>query len=186
MPIKGQSNLASVTTIEVEQVPDTRTPEQRAEDEAVRVQAKTEGVDLPRDPATGELLRKVPFMGREFRIANEVGLLPLMEFAYHANSGMDTSDMGALAAMYEMLRDCIHPEDWPAFRAYATAKKAGAEQLMETVQAATELLTARPTVPESGYSSPPRTMPDSLTDSSSGQRAGLVQVSNLGKAASSA
>lgn len=183
MPVKG---LPSVATIEIESVPDTRTPEQQAEDEAVRVQARTEGVDLPRDPETGELMRKVPFMGRDFRIANEVGLMPLMEFAYHANSGMSTSDMGALAAMYEMLRDCIHPDEWAEFRAYATEKKAGAEQLMETVQATTELLTARPTVPESGSSSHSPTTRASLTDSSSGQMAGLVPVSDLGKVVSSA
>jgi hypothetical protein len=172
--------------IEVESVPDARTPEQRAEDDAVRVQAMTEGVELPRDPDTGQVMRKVPFMGRDFRIADEVGLMPLMEFAYHANSGMSTSDMGALAAMYEMLRDCIHEDEWAAFRAHATEKKAGAEQLMETVQAATELLTARPTMPVSGSSSQSPTTRDSLTDSSSGPRAGLVPVSDLGKVVSSA
>lgn len=178
MPVRG------LPSIEVEQVPDTRTPEQRAEDDAIRAQSVTEGLNLPRDPDTGTLLRKVPFMGREFRISDDVGLMPLMEFAYHANSGMSTSDMGALAAMYEMLRDCIHSDEWDEFRAYAKEKKAGAEQLMEAVQAATELLTARPTSPVTGSSAQSVTTRDSLMDTSSGQRAGLVAVTDLGKAVS--
>lgn len=187
-------------SVQVEQVPDTRTPEEIAEDEATRIQARSEGVDLITDNTEDgkKLARRVEFQGKEFRIADKVGLMPLMEFAYHANSGIDTSDMGALAAIYEMLQDCISqdqdvnpatgkpegPTEWDRFRAHAKQVKAGAEELMPVVQQTVELLSARPTSPESDSSSPSRQMSPSLTDTSSGQREGLVPVTDLGKLAS--
>lgn len=168
-------------SVQMEQVADTRTPEEIAEDEATRIQARAEGVDVITDGKT--LARRVEFQGKEFRIADKVGLMPLMEFAYHANSGIDTSDMGAMAAIYEMLKDCIAPVDWDKFRAHAKEVKAGAEELMPVVQQTVELLTARPTSQESGSSSRSQPMSDSLTDTSSGQRDGLVPVTDLGRVA---
>lgn len=171
-------------SVEVEAVSDTRTPEQIAEDNATLLQAKSEGVNLQKD-GKGDLKRVLPFKGEEFAIADSIGLMPLMEFAFHANSGLDTSDMGALAAIYEMLQDCIHPDEWNRFRAHAKKTKADAEDLMSAVQDTVELLTARPTSPESDSSKPSRKTSDSLTDTSSGQRASLVPVTELGKVASS-
>lgn len=187
---------AEYASVIVEEVPDTRTPEQRAEDEATQIQAKSEGVDLDKD-------RRVTLgkgdQEKKFRIADSIGLMPLMEFAYHANSGLDTSDMEALAAIYEMLKDCISdqqmnadpetgkpvgPTEWDRFRAHAKAIKADAEVLMDVVQQTVELLTGRPTVQDSGSSPQLRQMSDSLTDTSSGQREGLVSVADLGKVSS--
>jgi hypothetical protein len=119
-------------------------------------------------------------MGARFRISDKVGLMPLMKFAHAANSGMDTSDMQALAAIYEMLRDCIYqgngiPEgedghdagDWARFEEHATVTKADAEDVMPVVQQTIELLTARPTRPPSGSSDgPPRTSGNSTGSSS--------------------
>lgn len=183
-------------SVVVEEVPDTRTDEQRAEDDAIRLQAKTEGVDV--DTEGKILTRRVDFEGKQFRISDKVGLMPLMEFAYHANSGMNTGDMEALAAIYEMLKDCISqdryinpktkkpegPSEWDRFRQHAKEVKAGAEDLMNVVQQTVELLTARPTLQESDSSAPSQQTPDSLTDTSSGQRAQLVPVIDLGKVAS--
>lgn len=184
---------ADYATVETETVPDMRTPEQRLEDEATRVQAMTEGVDVITDGRT--LAKRVEFKGKEFRIADKVGLMPLMEFAYHANSGMDTGDMGALAAIYEMLQDCISqdqwtnpetgkpegPTEWDRFKRHAKDVKADAEDLMDVVQKTIELLTARPTQQESDSLPQSQQMPGSWMDTSSGQRAGLVPVSELGK-----
>lgn len=184
-------------TIPVEAVPDSRTPDEIAEDNAIKVQMMTEGLE-PETDESGNLIRRVTLNGRGFRIASSVGLMPLMEFAHHANSGMTTSDMGSLAAMFNMLRDCIYdgpsrpatpedpnpPTEWDEFRAHATATKAGAEELMGTVEATIELLTAKPTRPDSGSSAQSRQTPVSLTDTSSGQREGLIPVSDLGRVAS--
>lgn len=192
-------------SVVAENVPDTRTPEQIAEDNATRLQAQAEGVDLVKSADGKTLSRRIPFKGDEFAIADSVGLMPLMEFAHHANSGLDTSDMGALAAIYEMLQDCIRndadptrPEnlnsdgslkpnaqtEWDRFRAHAKKTKADAEELMSAVQETVELLTARPTSPESDSFKPSRLTSVSLTDTSSGQRDGLVPVGELGKVSS--
>lgn len=178
-----------------EVIPETpRSAEELAEDQAIRAQATVEGVPLVMDGKT--LARKVILrsqhpqataaekQGKAFGIADRVGLLPLAEFAYHANSGMDTSDMGAMAAIYEMLKDCIRPEEWPAFLRYGKSIKAEVEDLMDVVNQTTELLTARPTGQGSDFSQP-STQPLATGMESSSQAGGLVNVADLGKLASS-
>jgi hypothetical protein len=49
----------------------------------------------------------VEFMGRQFRVADKIGLMPLLKFSAFAD--VATNDPRALGAMYAMLRDCIHP-----------------------------------------------------------------------------
>lgn len=168
--------------------------EQNAENDAIRFQAETEGVQVLKEGKT--LARKVILrsqhpnateeekQGKMFGIADRVGLLPLAEFAFHANSGMDTGDMGALAAIYEMLKDCIRPEEWKSFIRYGKEIKADVEDLMDVVNQTTELLTARPTGRPSGYSQPSPQTSGSLMDNSSGQAGELVRVADLGKVAS--
>lgn len=159
---------------EMERVEDNRTPEEIAEDEATALQARIEGVQKGK-----VLVREITFMDKSFRISNKVGLMPLMEFAYFADSGADTNDMGALVAIYEMLKDCIHKDDWDAFRAHAKQQRAEAEDLLPVVQQTIEKLTAKPTVQESGSSAPLHIMPDTLMDTSSGQKAKLTSVGDL-------
>ena len=181
-------------SVVAEVIPETpRSPEEIAEDTAIKHQAVTEGVAVVMDGKT--LARKVILrsqhpqataaekQGKAFGIADRVGLLPLAEFAYHANSGMDTGDMGAMAAIYEMLKDCIRPEEWPAFLRYGKQIKAEVEDLMDVVNQTTELLTARPTGQGSDYSQPSTQTSDSGMENSS-QLSGLVPVANLGKLAS--
>ena len=171
--------------VEAETVPDSRTPDEIAEDEAIRAQALAENVKTGK--VNGKLDRRVTFMGKKFRIANKVGLMPLMEFAYFANSGADTADMGSLVAIYEMLKDCIADDaEWEAFTKHAKEMKADAEDLMPVVQQTIELLTARPTRQDSDSSASFPGTPESLTDNSSGQAHGLVPVTELGKQVSSA
>ena len=114
------------------------------EHEVHEVQALVEGVVL------GD--RRITFLGGSYRVADKVGLMPLMKFAHAASSGLDTADMEALGAIYEMLRDCIHPEDWARFEADAIVKKAEAEDLLPVVQQTIEVINARPTQPPSGSS----------------------------------
>lgn len=173
-------DYASVIAEEVPESP--RDAADLAEDEAIRLQAMSGGVTVLTDGKT--LARRVPFEGKEFAIADKVGLMPLMEFAYHANSGLDTSDLNALAAIYEMLKDCIHEKEWPRFVRHAKETKAGAEEMMPVVQATIELLTANPTGQGSDSSEPSHATSGSLTDTSSGQRDQLIPVGELGKLAS--
>jgi hypothetical protein len=164
--------------VEIEHVPGDP-----AEDEAIMAQAMSEGVKLGK--IAGKLDRSVELMGKRFRIANKVGLMPLMEFAYYANSGADTGDMGALVAIYEMLKDCIDSNEWEEFIKHAKRMKADADELMPVVQQTIELLTARPTKQDSDSSDPSPSTSESLTDNSSGQMEGLTPVGDLGKLVSS-
>jgi hypothetical protein len=148
------------------------------EDKMAALQARTEGVDIEKNK-DGSIVRKVTLMDKEFRIGNKVGLMPLMEFAYFADSGADTNDMGALVAIYEMLKDCIHEEDWDAFRAHAKQMKAEAEDLLPVVQQTIEQLTSRPTARGTDSSVGSSRTSDTLTDTSSGQKAQLQTVDDL-------
>lgn len=107
------------------------------------VQAAVEGV-------AGEVVgdgRKVEFMGREFRMAASIGLMPLLKFAHASSKGLDSTDMEGLAALYSMIKDCIDDSEWAAFERHAMDTKAEADDLMGLVQRCIETITARPTVP---------------------------------------
>lgn len=105
------------------------------------IQSAVEGVPRP---------AKVELACRWFRIAAKIGVMPLMKFAHAADSGVDTGDLGALSAVYDMLRDCIDPADWQAFERHAIDVKADADELLPVVQQVVEILAARPTPPPSG------------------------------------
>lgn len=81
---------------------------------------------------------------RTFRIAHSVGLMPLLKFAHAAKVGLDSEDLEGMAALYTMIRDCVHPDDWETFQEYATECKADDEDLMGFVSAAMEIISARP------------------------------------------
>jgi hypothetical protein len=51
--------------------------------------------------------RTVELLGRRFRIADKIGLMPLLKFSAVTDGAVQ--DTRALSAMYAMLRDCIHP-----------------------------------------------------------------------------
>lgn len=137
----------------------------RAADAPESVQGAIEGVADPRD-------MRVEFAGEWFRIADKVGLMPLMRFAHAAAEELDTADMEALAAIYDMLRDCIHPGspcdcgqpgdhvpgchydpgDWRKFERHAVKVKADAEDMLPVVQQVISKVSARPTGGPSGSS----------------------------------
>jgi hypothetical protein len=148
------------------------------------LQAAAEGVVLPRDENGEVVADKVEFMGERYKIANKVGLMPLIKFAHAASSGLDSSDMEGLAALYAMIRDCIDPGEWLRFERDAIDKRAGDADLLPVVEQTIELLTARPTRRPSGSSDGPRPTSPSSTGSSSSRvtptgAADLVSVDEL-------
>ena len=108
-----------------------------AEKAGRELQALSEGVVV--DPA------RLEFLGESFRLAESVGLMPLMKFAHHANNGLDSDDMAGLAAMYALIRDTVHADDWDRFERLAIDKRADGDELMEFVGRAIEAISARPT-----------------------------------------
>lgn len=143
--------------------------------ELARIQAESaEELDLPAPAevpvAEGKVVtssRTVELAGERFRISQAIGLMPLLKFSAH--SDMQTSDPGALAAMYAMLRDCIEqgsppcgkcaackdgdetsckdwdPGDWARFERHAIDVKADADELLTVISQAIELISGRPT-----------------------------------------
>lgn len=103
------------------------------------VQAAAEGV-----AGTVEEGDRVEFMGQWFRMADSIGLMPLLAFANSAKKGAQSEDMDGLAAMYALIRDCIHDEDWPRFERVAMDTKAEGDDIFEVVGRVMEKLSARP------------------------------------------
>lgn len=110
----------------------------------------------------------VEFLGEQFAVAERIGLMPLMRFAKHAKSGVDSESMAGLAAMYDLLEQCIAPSDWQRFEDHADRERADGEQLLGVVTAVIEALSARPsTRPSDSSAGPSTTAPNSTDDSSS-------------------
>lgn len=68
------------------------------------------GDDTPVQVIDGTVVddeRMVTLKDRKFRIADKIGAMPLLKFSMYAD--MSVQDPKAMAAMYAMLRDCIHP-----------------------------------------------------------------------------
>jgi hypothetical protein len=126
-------------------------------------------VDVTGQDGDGKPAQTVEFLGRHFRIADKIGLMPLLKFSAFAD--VSTNDPRALGAMYAMLRDCIHPGskgcggcedckngsemacaqfdrgDWQAFEDHAMMTRADADQLLEVIGKVMELIAGRPTKP---------------------------------------
>lgn len=168
---------------------------------AYDAQASAEGVVLD----DGDFLE---FFGEKFRLADRVGLMPLVKFGNAANKGLDSDDMAGLAAMYSMIRAVIHrpplyddhgarkvdengktlrdEAEWNRFQELAEDECAEGEDIMAFVNKAMEVMSARPRKPRaiSSVGSRP-TSQSSRADSSSPvthpQVAGLTPVADLGR-----
>ena len=110
----------------------------------------------------------VGFLGEQFKVADKVGALPLMRFAKVATSGVDANEMAGLAAVYDLLGQVIHDDDWDRFENHADREHADGDQLLGLVQEVFALLAARPTGRPSDSSVGPQTIePRSTAGSSS-------------------
>lgn len=109
----------------------------------------------------------VDFLGEQFRVAERVGALPIMRFAKAAKAGTDSNDMDGLVALYDLLAQVIHPDDWTRFEAHADREHADGDQLLAVVQAALAAVAGRPTGRSSDSSDGPQIIEPSSTDDSS-------------------
>jgi hypothetical protein len=109
----------------------------------------------------------VEFYGEQFRIADRIGLMPMMRFAKAAKSGVDSNDLDGLAAMYDLLEQCLADDEWPRFEKHADRHRADGDELMEIVSKVFEVLSERPTQRPSDSSDGPSTTTSSSTAGSS-------------------
>ncbi len=152
---------------------------------------KAEGAPIT-EGAVVEDSDKVELLGKKFRIADRIGLMPLLKYASAAD--MSTEDPRALGAVYAMLKDCIFAGtpacgtcdkctagneimcksydagDWHAFEMHAIDTKADAEELMPVISQVMEIIAGRPTPPRDGSSATPHTTQRSSTGSRSAAR----------------
>ena len=99
---------------------------------------------------------KIEFMGEVFSVPDKISFMPMLLFAKAAKSGVDSADMDGLAAMYDMIHGCLEAEDGERFDQVALDNRASDQDLLDTVSQVMEIVSARPTEPPSGYSSPAR------------------------------
>jgi hypothetical protein len=157
--------------------------------------AKADGAEMAvKEGTVADDGETIEFMERKFRIAEKIGLMPLLKYA--SASDMSTEDPRALAAVYAMLRDCIHPGtpacgecadceagrdtscksydkgDWAAFEEHAIETKAGAEDLLPVISQVMEIISGRPTGPPAPSSAGRRATRRGSTGNSSGARGG--------------
>lgn len=141
--------------------------------------------------------RTVEFQGETYRIADKIGLAPLIRFGKLAKSGADSGDMGSLAVMYDVLDQCFartcaacgswdqslldHPDkaegccpardvvtaEFDRFMDVATAARWDDEEILAVVGKVMEALTARPTSRPSASSAGPPSTPPNFEDASS-------------------
>jgi hypothetical protein len=135
--------------------------------EAIKVQLE-KGPTIGTDVATGEENADVlVFMGRPFKIADRFGLMPLIRFGYLSKKGLDAADEEGLAAMYDVIRQAIAPEDWEAFMDHAADTRADADDLLGAVSEAIQVISSRPTRRPSDSSDGPPAIETSSSDVSS-------------------
>ncbi len=108
----------------------------------------------------------IEWLGESFQVVKP-GSLPLMRFAKIAKAGVDGDTLDGLAAMYGMLEQCIHEDDFPRFEAHADDRRADGDELMEAVKDTFRVLSDRPTGRSSDSSDGPRTIEPNSTAVSS-------------------
>lgn len=92
--------------------------------------SNTRSTTAPKGRATPARQSKPPaptfkLMGAEYRLADKVGIWPLMQYCRAYESGAD-SEIGQrrlMASAHAILEDSLHPEDWPRFQEDMIVKK---------------------------------------------------------------
>jgi hypothetical protein len=110
----------------------------------------------------------VTWQGEQYQVADKIGDMAMMRFAKVAMSGADSDSITGLAAMYDLLEECLTPRDWARFEAHALRSKATSDQMMELVKETYQALSGRPTVrPSDSSDGQPATVESSEAGSSS-------------------
>lgn len=117
------------------------------------------------EPVAAEVVDTLPTMewrGRTFAVRPDMSLLPMMQFAIiakqHRTQPIPAGDTAAqgqrtmeqLAALWELLQQCVDPSSWDAFYEHGLTIGAQQAELMEAVQLAAAARAAHPTQPPSG------------------------------------
>lgn len=151
---------------------------------------------------------RIEFFGQYFRLAERVGLMPMLAFANASKKGLDSDDMEGLAAMYALIRSVIHrpplydeqgqrahdesgkalrdESEWHRFEELADDEQAEGEDVMDFVNKAMSVIAARPRKPREVSSATSRPTSERSKDALSSQAMppgaeGLTPVAQLGR-----
>lgn len=159
------------------------------------VQAAVEGAELL------DATNSIEFMGRRFRLAESIGLMPLLKFAHAAKQGLNSDDMEGLSAMYLLIRSCLDrtrpdentPSQWELFEEHAIETNADGDDLSGLLNRAVQVISSRP--PKRRGDSSPSSSPTSASSKESSSSPGtrpvppgfeeMVAVGDLGRSTSS-
>jgi hypothetical protein len=116
---------------------------------ARRVQAATgeEKVRMPQAKRAGETKDGVivaPIKGKYFKLADSIGLMPLMEWAASSDE-VDGRNASQILGLYRVLQDIVHEDDWAEFKQFCREAKAIDQDFIDFQNAAMEAIAARPT-----------------------------------------
>jgi hypothetical protein len=93
----------------------------------------------------------VDFKGEKFHVAEKIGAMALIAWGKAAD--LDESGNEALIAVYDMLEDVIHEDEFKRFKRVALKSKADMEELMNLLSAAMEMVSGNPTEQQDGSAS---------------------------------
>lgn len=120
---------------------------------------------------------QIIFYGEKFTLADRVGVGPLADFAEAASSGLDSADMEGLAAIKDMLRDCLADGEFARFWRSVKANRVPGDELVAVCGKVYAVISGRPTVSPSDSSDGRSTTSQSSSASSTRRAAlGLVPV----------
>lgn len=88
----------------------------------------------------------VELKGKDFKLADELGLMVAMKFSSMADDDEDL-DLGTL---YLLVQSLLHEDSWGAFERTALTKRADADEIMGVIAGALESFGGRPTEEPSG------------------------------------
>jgi hypothetical protein len=114
------------------------------------------------------------YFGKEVRVHPDLSDLALLEFAELGAGLSDASGRDAIAAVWAMLRNLVHPDDFDMFWAAARANRQTLEDLTDLCEALVEAVAERPTKRPSDSSDGQRS-----TGASSGDVYSLPAVQRL-------
>lgn len=85
------------------------------------------------------------FFETPIRMADKIGRMPLLRYAKLADQGVGSDSAEGLVVMYDLLKACVHTEDWARFNELADTNAADDSDLWKVLEDITVKHSARPT-----------------------------------------
>ena len=79
----------------------------------------------------------------KYRLREKIGAMAM--FKWSAASELSSDDPRALGAIYALLKSLIHKDDWAKFEEQALNEDIDAEELLDVITSALEIIAGRPT-----------------------------------------